>query len=291
MGKDYYAILGVSKTADDAELKKAYRKLAMKWHPDKNPDNRADAEAKFKDISEAYEALSDAQKREIYDRYGEDGLKNGFGGGGGAPGGGGMRFRTPEDIFAEFFGGGMGGMGDHDDPFGGLFGGSMFGGPFQGMGGMPGGMHGGMHGGMRRGARKDPPIEQKLPCTLEELYAGCVRKMKISRTVVDASGRGQKQDEILEIKVTPGWKKGTKVTFPEKGDERPGSIAADIVFTIDEKPHPRFKRDGNDLVLVQSVPLADALCGAEFKVQTLDGRTIHVTVNNVISPNAYKTVK
>lgn len=86
-----------------------------------------------------------------------------------------------------------------------------------GMGGMPGGMHGGMHGGMRRGARKDPPIEQKLPCTLEELYAGCVRKMKISRTVVDASGRGQKQDEILEIKVTPGWKKGTKVTFPEKG--------------------------------------------------------------------------
>eukprot|EP00204_Picochlorum_oklahomense_P003072 CAMPEP_0118803434 /NCGR_PEP_ID=MMETSP1161-20130426/17151_1 /TAXON_ID=249345 /ORGANISM="Picochlorum oklahomensis, Strain CCMP2329" /LENGTH=104 /DNA_ID=CAMNT_0006731947 /DNA_START=111 /DNA_END=422 /DNA_ORIENTATION=- len=90
MGADYYGILGVGKTATDAELKKAYRKLAVKWHPDKNPDNQEEATKKFKEISEAYDVLSDPEKREIYDTYGEEGLKSGVppgGGQNGMPGG------------------------------------------------------------------------------------------------------------------------------------------------------------------------------------------------------------
>ncbi|PKI51347.1 hypothetical protein CRG98_028294, partial [Punica granatum] len=129
MGVDYYKILGVDRSAKDDDLKKAYRKLAMKWHPDKNPNNKKEAEAKFKQISEAYDVLSDPQKRAVYDQYGEDGLKGQMpppdaGGPGGttffSTGDGPTSFRfnprSADDIFAEFFGfsspfGGMGSMG------------------------------------------------------------------------------------------------------------------------------------------------------------------------------------
>ena len=95
-GKDFYDTLGISRGASDSEIKKAYRKLAMKWHPDKNQDNKEAAEKKFKAVSEAYEVLSDPKKKDKYDQFGEDGLKDGFGGGG--PG------MDPHDIFSQFFG-------------------------------------------------------------------------------------------------------------------------------------------------------------------------------------------
>ena len=138
MGKDYYKELGVPRDADAAALKKAYRKLAVKWHPDKNPDNQKAAEDKFKLISEAYEVLSDEEKRKIYDQFGEDGLKGGMGGGGGMPAGfGGFSAGDPHKIFEEMFGG--------EDPFAALFG--------QMGGGGGGGMFGGMGGGGRGGGR------------------------------------------------------------------------------------------------------------------------------------------
>ncbi|CAF0780111.1 unnamed protein product [Brachionus calyciflorus] len=114
--KSYYEMLELTNTASEADIKKAYRKLALKWHPDKNPNNQKEAEIKFKEISEAYEVLSDKKKREIYDKYGKEGLTRGAGGGGGSRGNssdedfdfmfrqGGFRFRSPNDIFEEFFG-------------------------------------------------------------------------------------------------------------------------------------------------------------------------------------------
>lgn len=292
MGRDYYSILGVGKTADESELKKAYRKLAMTHHPDKNPDNREKAEAKFKEISEAYEVLSDPQKREIYDKYGEEGLKAG---GPGGPGpGAGFHARRPEDIFAEFFGGRSPfGGGDDGDPFGGFMGmGGMPGmGGMGGMGGMPFGF--GQMGGMGRAGsgrsaapRKDPAIENTLNVSLEELYTGTTKKMKISRNV-----QGQSVSEILEIDIKPGWKQGTKITFPQKGDERTGVVPADIIFIIGEKHHPVLRRDGNDLVHTARISLADALCGASLKIPHLDGSTVEVPVNDVVTPNFTKIIK
>ena len=119
---DYYSILGVDKNATEAEIKKAYRKKALKWHPDKNPDNKEEAEAKFKSISEAYEVLSDKQKRDVYDRYGKEGLTGGSGGSAGP--GFNFTFHDPNDIFKEFFGGKnpfddlMSGFGGGDNFFG-----------------------------------------------------------------------------------------------------------------------------------------------------------------------------
>ncbi|XP_058095784.1 uncharacterized protein LOC131241125 isoform X2 [Magnolia sinica] len=200
MGVDYYKVLQVDKNAKDDDLKKAYRKLAMKWHPDKNPNDKKAAEAKFKEISEAYEVLSDPQKRAVYDQYGEEGLKGqvpppGASGAGGptffqtGDGPNVFRFnpRNADDIFAEFFGfsspfgGGMGGMGG---PGGGMRGGSRF----------PSGMFGDhdFFGSFGEASvnqpRKAAPIENSLPCSLEELYKGTTKKMKISREIVDASG-------------------------------------------------------------------------------------------------------
>ncbi|KAI3355317.1 hypothetical protein L3Q82_018173, partial [Scortum barcoo] len=127
---EYYQILGVQKNATQEDIKKAYRKLALKWHPDKNPDNKEEAERRFKELSEAYEVLSDESKRNIYDRYGKEGLSAGGGGGGGGGhydhfGGGGFTFRNPEDVFREFFGG-RDPFADFfaDDPFDDFFGGS-----------------------------------------------------------------------------------------------------------------------------------------------------------------------
>uniref|UniRef100_A0A2N9G7Q4 J domain-containing protein n=1 Tax=Fagus sylvatica TaxID=28930 RepID=A0A2N9G7Q4_FAGSY len=303
MGVDYYKILQVDKSAKDEDLKKAYRKLAMKWHPDKNPNNMKEAESKFKEISEAYEVLSDPQKRAIYDQYGEEGLKGqvpppdaGRGGPGGATyfqtGDGPTVFRfnprNANDIFAEFFG--------FSSPFGGM-----------GMGGSGSGMRsgtrsfGGMFGDdifssfgegrpMSQGLRKAPPIESTLPCSLEELYKGTTKKMKISREIADASGMTLPVEEILTIEIKPGWKKGTKITFPEKGNEQPNVIPADLVFIIDEKPHSIFTRDGNDLVVTQKITLAEALTGYTVHLTTLDGRSLTIPINNVIHPDYEEVV-
>ncbi|KAF8031179.1 hypothetical protein BT93_D0398 [Corymbia citriodora subsp. variegata] len=298
MGVDYYKVLQVDKSAKDDDLKKAYRKLAMKWHPDKNPDNKKEAEAKFKQISEAYEVLSDPQKRAVYDQYGEEGLKGqvpppGAGGPGGATffqtgeGPNVFRFnpRDANDIFAEFFGssspfgGGMGGgrMRGGSRSFGGMFGDDIFSSFGEGR-------------PMSQGHRKDPPIENKLPCSLEELYRGTTKKMKISREIADVSGKTFPVDEILTIEIKPGWKKGTKITFPEKGNEQPGMIAADLVFVIDEKPHSTFTRDGNDLVVTQKISLAEALTGYTVQLTTLDGRNLTIPINSVIHPSYEEVV-
>ncbi|KAI3771377.1 hypothetical protein L6452_02540 [Arctium lappa] len=283
MGVDYYKVLQVDRNAKDEDLKKSYRKLAMKWHPDKNPHNKKEAEAKFKAISEAYDVLSDPQKRAIYDQYGEEGLKGqvpppGSGGFSGEGGSTAFRFnsRNADDIFTEFFG--------NSNPFSqSMFNEDVFS-ELRGVGG----------GGGRMPSRKAPAIERILSCSLEDLYKGTTRKMKISRDVTDPTGKLTTVEEILTINIKPGWKKGTKITFPDKGNEHQGVIPADLVFIIDEKPHPVFKRDGNDLVFTQKISLVEALTATGYTVQlsTLDGRSLTVpVVNSIISPTYEEVVK
>uniref|UniRef100_A0A5B6ZUA1 J domain-containing protein n=1 Tax=Davidia involucrata TaxID=16924 RepID=A0A5B6ZUA1_DAVIN len=304
MGVDYYKILQVDRNAKDDDLKKAYRKLAMKWHPDKNPNNKKEAEAKFKQISEAYDVLSDPQKRAVYDQYGEEGLKGqvpppGAGGFGGTSEGGGptmFRFnpRSADDIFSEFFG--------FSSPFGGgmRMGMGDMGGSRASASGFPRSMftddifasfRGGGGEGSGNVPRKGAAIERTLPCSLEDLYKGTTKKMKISRDVIDASGRPTTVEEILTIEIKPGWKKGTKITFPEKGNEQRGVIPSDLVFIIDEKPHSVFKRDGNDLIVTQKISLVEALTGYTAQLTTLDGRSLTIPINSIVSPTYEEVVK
>nr|CAB3463785.1 unnamed protein product [Digitaria exilis] len=281
MGVDYYKVLGVGRGATDEELKKAYRVLIMKYHPDKNPSS--EAEPLFKQVSEAYDVLSDPQKRAIYDQYGEDGLKAGVPpptahGAGAGP----FHFQTrsPEEIFSELFRGKFPGAGPRS-PGGGV--------PH----GFPrfGGAAGPGEASSAGLQRKAPPIERQLPCSLEDLYKGATKKMKISRDVLDAAGKPTSVEEILTIDIKPGWKKGTKITFPEKGNETRNIVPADLVFIIEERAHPKFKRDGNDLVYTHKISLVEALTGFTVQVTTLDGRSLTIPVKSVVSPTYEEVVQ
>eukprot|EP01125_Pyxidicula_operculata_P006411 TRINITY_DN2223_c0_g1_i2.p1 TRINITY_DN2223_c0_g1~~TRINITY_DN2223_c0_g1_i2.p1 ORF type:complete len:351 (-),score=103.99 TRINITY_DN2223_c0_g1_i2:298-1350(-) len=299
MGKDYYAVLGVGRDSDQETIRKAYRKLALKWHPDRNLENKTEAEAKFKEISEAYEVLSDTQKKGIYDQFGEEGLKQGggFGGGAGGPGGG-AGFHDPRDIFESFFK--MYNFGDDDDMggFGGSgmkfnMGGSGSGG-FGGFGGFPPGFGGFGSGGFGRGGPgghpgqpvKDPPIERPFELTLEELYKGKTKKFSITKTITDDHGNQRKETKILEIDVKPGWKDGTKITFHNEGDVRPGHEPSDMVFIVKQKPHEFFERDKEHLIYKVSITLSQALRGIKLTIPHLDGSEKVVQINDrVIDPH------
>ncbi|XP_040383030.1 dnaJ homolog subfamily B member 1-like isoform X2 [Oryza brachyantha] len=262
---DYYDILDVDRSATDDDLRRAYRRLAMRWHPDKNPNAKMEAEAKFKDITEAYSVLIDGGKRALYDQYGEEGLRAG-----GAPP---THHGGADDTFAEFFGStpftycstgaGNSARAKQQAAWDAGGGGSFFRDP---------------GGATTTVAPPPPPVESKLACTLEELYVGVTKKMKISRNVVDGSGRMKTESEILSIEVKPGWKKGTKITFPGKGNQQWSQLPADLVFVVDERPHDVYRRDGNDLVAEARVTLAEALGGTVVVLATLDGRELAVDV-------------
>lgn len=290
MGKDYYKVLGISKGASDDEIKKAYRKMALKYHPDKNKE--PGAETKFKEVAEAYDVLSDPKKKDIYDRYGEDGLKAGDGAGG-PPGGFHYEFQgDPLRMFAQFFGAGG------EDPFSAFFsGGSSGGGPqiFFSNGGDD--LHGfgmpfGMGGGHSRRQRQDPTVQHELQVSLEDIYKGCTKKMKITRKVLNPDGQTTRmEDKVLTINIKPGWKSGTKITFPKEGDQHPGRVPADIVFVIKDKPHPRFKREGSDIRYVQKLSLRDALCGTQISIPTISGAGLPMHLNGVIKPNTVRRLE
>ena len=303
MGKDYYGLLGIAKSADEDAIKKAYRKLALKWHPDRNIDNKAEADERFKEISEAYEVLSDKNKRTIYDQYGEEGLKGVPGGGAGpestgfpfAAGGGGPRFsfstgagaggfggsafhpfnpRNANDIFREFFGSsgmaaGMGGFdGDDMGGFGGMFG-----------GGVPGGFRqSSQH--MRPTGGQVETVQRPLKVSLEELYSGTTKRLKVKRKDV----HGSVTEKILTIQVKPGWKSGTKIKFAGEGDEVMPGVSQDIEFVVQEAPHADFKREGDDLQTKVQVSLSEALTGFSRVIKTLDGRSLKISNQSVVAP-------
>lgn len=272
MGKDYYAILGVPRDADAAALKKAYRKLAMKWHPDKNPDNQKEAQEKFQEISEAYDVLNDPEKRRIYDQFGEDGLKAGGGGGPGRS----YHFNSAQadEIFKQFFGssnpfGSMFGD-DHGDPFGSFFSGGSRG-------------NSGFHfnfGGPQAPSAPEPLV-LNIACTLQQLFTGTTKKLKVTRNM-----NGHEEENIIELEIKPGWKDGTKITYPGEGDHLPGRPPQDVVFIIKERQDKIFKREKDDLVIEQSITLRQALCGFVISQDGIDGRHLQLKVTDVVSPNS-----
>lgn len=273
MGKDFYKILGISREATDDEIKKAYRKLALKYHPDKNKS--PGAEERFKEVAEAYEVLSDKKKRDIYDAHGEEGLRGNPNGSSGGMGTGTNFSYTfhgdPRATFAQFFGSSspfaaffdMGPSGNSNrifedgmdidmDPFATLGLGPRNMGPGGAFRSHSFNFH---NSPSRKDKTQDPPIEHDLYVTLDEIRTGCVKKMKISRRVLQPDGSSRKEDKVLSINVKPGWKAGTKITFQREGDQGRNKIPADIVFIIRDKPHPNFKREGSDLRYIAKISL------------------------------------
>jgi curved DNA-binding protein len=255
--KDYYQVLGVAKNAGEKEIKQAFRKLARKYHPDVNPGDRG-AEQKFKEINEAHEVLSDPEKRRKYDQLGANWKQyeqyargpspGGFGGfrvdfEGAGGGGGGF-----SDFFRTFFGGGL----DLDDLFG----------QAPGVGGFGGGRR-------ERGARGFGPapeaprdVSAVVEVSLEEAHRGTTRRLSLE-------GR---PGESFEVRIPAGVREGSKVRVSGKGEQSFGGRAGDLYLEVRIKPHPLYRREGDDLYVDVPVTFAEAALGAEIEVPTLSGR-------------------
>jgi curved DNA-binding protein len=246
--KDYYKVLGVEKTATADQVKKAYRKLAVKYHPDKNPGNKA-AEEKFKEINEAYEVLGDAEKRKKYDELGENWKYYQQGGGSptGAEGfdwsqysGGGQRGRTHTYTSEDFNEGGF------SDFFESIFGGGGFGRASGGAGG-------------RARAQKGEDYRADMEISLEEAYAGTTRQLNVNW-------------QTLQMKIKPGTHDGQVLRLKGKGGTgRSGGASGDIYITVHIPKHPHYEIKGDDLYCDIPVDLYTAVLGGKALVRTLKG--------------------
>ncbi|KNC52675.1 heat shock protein 40 [Thecamonas trahens ATCC 50062] len=272
---DYYAVLGVARDATDAELKKAYRKAAIKWHPRKNAESEEEAEVAFAEAAEAYEVLSMPVLRAVFDQYGETGLKEGIpDGGGDIPGFDGYTFSgDPYAVFTKMFGG-EAPFALFADPLNGPAKSSVFG-----------------AGAVARSPVKPATDLHTLRLTLEQLYAGCTKKIKITRRVLNSDGQTtREQATVLTVPIKPGFKAGTRITFAGQGDQGPGMEPGDVVFVVAEKPHKVFARNGNDLVYTATVSLLHALTGFTVELTTLDNRRLAIPINDVVEPGFSKKV-
>lgn len=301
--RDYYEVLGVSKGATESEIKKAYRKLALKFHPDKNPDDK-EAEDKFKEAAEAYEILSNSEKKQRYDQFGHAGTQ-----GAGGFGGGGMNM---DDIFSQF-----------GDIFGGAFGG---GGGFGGFGG-----GGGQRGGRR--VNRGSNLRVKVALSLSDIVNGVKKKIKLNKYVKcePCSGTGaegssgfstcdtckgagqvnrvtntflgqmqttstcptcggdgkiitnkcntcygdgiQKGEEVVEINIPAGVEGGMQLSVSGKGNMGPkGGIAGDLIVAIEEEEHAELKRDGLNLLYDLHISFTDAVLGGSAEIPTVGGK-------------------
>ncbi|EHA8587339.1 dnaJ protein [Cocos nucifera] len=273
----YFEVLDIPKDSSPQEIRAAYRALVRKWHPDKHPpSSKPQAEAKFKAITQAYEALNDQEENKAM-----FGVCNDHGDGSGKEGGSnrGREEARPSPLprhrSQEFFPQRRSGR-DFKDVYYSMGSNSPAARPTF----------------SRSSRRKPPPVEYKLECTLEELCRGCKKEVNFTRDVVTKNGSIVQKEETHTIKVKPGWKKGTKITFEGMGDERPGCIPADVVFLISEKEHPIFKRMGNDLVIKVEVPLVNALTGWTFSFPLLSGEKISCSFHDeIIYPGYEKVIK
>ncbi len=306
--RDYYEILGVNRTATDEEIKKSYRKLAVKYHPDKNPGDKT-AEEKFKELGEAYEALSNPDKRAAYDRYGHAAF--GPGGGGGAAAGSGAGFHDPFDVFREVFGAGGGGGGGGSGIFGSIFEEAF----------------GGSRGERGRGA----DLRYDLELTFEEAARGCEKEISVGKldtcerctgsgaepgtklqrcptcqgtgqvavsrsfftvaqTCPRCHGNGQivekpcnkcrgagrlQQSSKIKVKIPAGIDTGSRLRSAGNGEGGVhGAPSGDLYVVIQVQPHEIFQRDGNDLYCEVPISFGKAALGGEIKVPTLEGAAL-----------------
>ena len=252
--KDYYKILGVDKSATKEEISKAFRKLALKYHPDKNPNNKA-AEEKFKEITEAHEVLSDPEKRKKYDTLGANWNQYQTSGGG------------FEDFFSQFGGRRGGGTtfeysGDFGDMFGGSSGFSDF---FDSLFGQRGGRGTDFYGA-QRGKEKGQDFEATLYISLEEAYNGASKEVLIN-------------EKKLRIKIDPGTKDGSKLRLKDQGSaSRSGIVSGDLYLTIKIQKHPFYEIDGDDLYFDLIIDLYTAVLGGKKKVKLINGKTINIDI-------------
>ncbi len=252
--KDYYKILGVEKSATKDEISKAFRKLAVKYHPDKNPNDKV-AEEKFKEITEANEVLSDSEKRKKYDKLGANWNQYQTSGGG------------FEDFFSQYGGGQQGRTsyefsGDFGDLFGGTTGFSDF---FENIFG-----HGGSRGskfyGSQQRKEKGQDFEATLYISLEEAYNGTSKEVLIS---------GKK----LRIKINPGTRDGDKLRLKDQGGaSRSGKLIGDLYLTIKIQKHPFYETDGDDLYFDLIIDLYTSVLGGKKKVKLINGKTININI-------------
>jgi DnaJ family protein A protein 1 len=285
----YYDVLGVKPDANESELKKAYRKLALKYHPDKNPNEGE----RFKLISQAYEVLSNPEKRQLYDEGGEEGLQGG---------GGGMH--NPMDIFDMFFGGHFSGGGRRQKERRGkdvihqlsvkledLYNGTVkklqlqknvICDKCQGYGGKEGSVQ---KCSNCKGTGYQVRIHQLAPGMIQQTQSVC-HDCRGEGEYIPAKDRckhcqGKKvvrEKKPLEVHVDKGMKDGQKITFSQEGDQEPGIPAGDIIVVLDEQEHPVFTRKGYHLYMRMELELVEALCGFQKTITTLDNRTLLITV-------------
>ncbi|KPJ98421.1 MAG: integrase [Desulfobacterales bacterium SG8_35] len=266
---DYYEVLGVKKGCSTQDIKKAYRKLAMQYHPDRNKGDK-EAEEKFKKISEAYAVLSDPEKRKQYDTFGESGFQQRY---------------SQEDIFRGFDLGdilkefGLGGLGGSFRTSGGE------GSPFESFFFQSGGPGGGR--ASYRSTAQQPvrgsDLTYELSVSLNEILNGSEKTISL---------RHETKTENVSVKIPKGIKAGQKLRLAGKGSPSPyGGPPGDLFLIINEQPHPVFARDGNNLIVEQHIPFSKACLGSEITVKSLEGKELKVKVPAGIQPHAKLRLK
>ncbi|XP_059381831.1 dnaJ homolog subfamily B member 5-like [Carassius carassius] len=265
---DYYSVLGVSSESNEEEIRRAYKRLALRYHPDKNPD--ADAEDKFKQIAQAYDVLTDPEKRSVYDQQGL--TKGGVVPAGNKSDPSHSSSKADAHSWRVFFNFEL----DSDDD---LFN------PFL-RNPLP---HLSRHHGNRGGPKPSGVAEvHELLVSLEDILMGVTKRVKVTRLRQTDKHTLRPEESVFDVEVKKGWKEGTRITFPKEGHQMLGHAPNDLAFVIKEKKHAHFRRDGSHIVYTTTITLREALCGCTVNVPTLDGQMKPLPCSDVIKPGSLR---